>query len=237
MLLTNESAHSTSSTYAARDLLKPAGPSPLSLQQTQTVTVAPTPPKKTVRFNEESNRYYEDKVRTKTADCREAWYSRKEYSHIYAKLQEQLHAEPAKKETQRKAGNNKKAANSSFSHRLQVILKLMARVDFALDDVSCILTPRIQRVIEVLYKNDDEDERSNWMGLELYLPNGLRHESKKRRTWLRMVVSDIQGEYRQGLWNEENIHEELRESCRNYSQTFALFAQCLGQAQAAAVAE
>ena len=77
----------------------------------------------------------------------------------------------------------------------------------------------------------DQESGFDWIGLEYYMIPGVKQESKERRCWIQEVVSDIQSEYRKGLWTRDTVEQELRDCCCQVSQTHTLFAQFVAQAQ------
>ena len=68
----------------------------------------------------------------------------------------------------------------------------------------------------------------NLIGLEYYAVRFVVKDARARREFLQDAVSDIQHE---NDMLDEDVAEELRDSCRSITRTSRLFAQYLARAQ------
>ncbi|KAL7560984.1 hypothetical protein ACA910_006389 [Epithemia clementina (nom. ined.)] len=122
-----------------------------------------------------------------------------------------------------------KSMQGQFSHTLQSLFDLVSKVDFVVEDPSSIVSPEMQQMLSQLYTKGDDS--FDLIGLEMHAESRLRRTAKEHREYIQEVVYDVQKEYQEGLLDEEQVHFELRNSCLNYSQAFALLAQIKASAQ------
>ena len=69
------------------------------------------------------------------------------------------------------------------------------------------------------------------LGMEYQIIPFIQQDALDCQESIQYVVQDVQKEHTQSLWSADELLEELRESCRNFSQVSALFSQCLALAQ------
>ena len=220
-----------------------------------------TPRHKEVRFSERRNKHYRDLVRHSLHDCQGTWYTLANYTAMVTEFRQTLdHA--VRRERRRRSARRRcptqqednpermdpSSCAALFSETLERLLNVITPIDYVLENASILMTPEIETYLSTLYQSTTKRHTAassssskdkvddTLVGLEFYFPLGiLRRECKKRRTLMQLVVQDIQREHRQGLWpNDSEYDQELHDSCRNYSQTFTLFAQFLGHAHEAA---
>lgn len=71
------------------------------------------------------------------------------------------------------------------------------------------------------------------IGIEHELVMMIKKDRRQRRDGVQDVVYDIQREHRQGLWEDDDneMLDEIQESCLHYSQCSDLFTQLLALAR------
>lgn len=209
MFLINESEDST---LAVQDMIK----QPISLfcMQPQSPSA-----KRLVRFDESSNLIVENRERY-AEDCHETWYSESDYLNFRKSSVYII-------ERARAIESDNEHEAVSFSSILQVVHEAVDTVDFVLDDASPIMSG-IEEMLAVLYTKFGH---CSMIGLEPYIVQFLRKETRRRREAIQEAVAEIQEESRSGLWGDANMDREFYESCRNYSQASCLFAQLIARAR------
>ena len=206
------------------------------------ISVGPSHPanRKRVRFSLNQNVYHEDKVRTSLNECRSTWFTDQEYKTIACearliKLEYQMKLfNLLRAREQGQEDNENSPAIVYFSAVLSDLLRLSSTINFVVDDVSRLLTPQIEEKLRLLYveRSDKGDNyRFDWVGLECFILDSLRSESKSRYESIQEVVSDIEAEYNFNLWTTAEMEDELRDSCRNFSQAHGLMAQLIARAR------
>ncbi|KAL7560985.1 hypothetical protein ACA910_006391 [Epithemia clementina (nom. ined.)] len=215
VLLTNDSEHSTRLTFAADEGIH----KPLHQQQECIDSSAQRRRKaKRVMFDESRNKSFANTERV-AKDCRKSWYTKADFSSMRSEMQCTIQ-ELRKKD---------KSMQGQFSHILQSLFDLVSKVDFVVEDPSSIVSPEMQQMLSQLYTKGDDS--FDLIGLEMHVESRLRRTAKEHREYIQEVVYDVQKEYQEGLLDEEQVHFELRDSCLNYSQAFALLAQIKASAQ------
>jgi hypothetical protein len=94
------------------------------------------------------------------------------------------------------------------------------------------LTPELEQKLVQLFKSSDSSLACH--GVEYKVAFPVKKDAANRRENLQDGVREIQTERDCGLWSEEEVDEELRDSCLDFSQTACLFPQLLAKAQLAA---
>ena len=122
---------------------------------------------------------------------------------------------------------------NSVSKILEEIYKAVCVVKFVVDDATTVLSHEYQRKLTQLFKKSPFDNL-HLIGLEYYVAASVMKDAVQRREDVQDVVCAIQSECGRGLLSKDEVDEELRECCLNYSQTACLFAQLLAKAQMAA---
>ncbi|KAL7564677.1 hypothetical protein ACA910_021233 [Epithemia clementina (nom. ined.)] len=176
-----------------------------------------------LRFEESLNQIHECLGRT-VEDCHELWYTGDDYDRMRANRAETI--QELRKMDNKQALDNKR----SFSSILEDMLGLVSSLNYVVEDATSIMNAKIQKKLSQLYRLDD-DISLELIGLEPHIQGELRRVAREHRGQVQDVVYEIQEEKRRGLWSDDKIHDELRDSCLCYSQAFGLLAQLLARAQ------
>mmetsp|Transcript_13457 Transcript_13457/g.17547 ORF Transcript_13457/g.17547 Transcript_13457/m.17547 type:complete len:215 (+) Transcript_13457:102-746(+) len=212
MILANDSNHSTiavdTSTKQSSNIL-------VSLPESQSRSCK-------VRFDECQNEYFANDQRT-GEECRTTWYHSEDYQQLRSNARELV----------LKANDR---CSMTLGVDLKEIYEHVCHVDFLLEDASEILTPALEKKItEIFIKSSESStEMLDLIGLESYVAAGIKKSCAQKREQIQDAVYDIQCEFEHGLWTKNEVEDELRESCLNFSQAACLFAQLLAKAQQAA---
>ncbi|KAL7560980.1 hypothetical protein ACA910_006386 [Epithemia clementina (nom. ined.)] len=216
VFLTNDSEHSTCSTFAAKEGLH----KPLHHQE-ECTTIRRRRTTKRVQIDESFNQSFANEERV-AEECRESWYIKTDFQNMRAELQSTI----------QELRQKDKKAQSQVSRILKALLDLVTSVDYVVLDPFSIVDAEMQHMLSQLYTSGEDS--FDLIGLEMYVESQLRQTVKEHREFIQDVVYDIQKENEAGLLSQEEVHFELRESCLNYSQAFALLAQIKASAQLSA---
>jgi hypothetical protein len=169
-------------------------------------------PSRKVRFNERRNQHFASSERA-AEDCQKNWYTSKDYKQFRSNVRRVV-------------------SNDKFSNAIEEIYEAACAVDFICDDATDLLTPELEQKLVQLFKSSDNS--LDFLGVEHKDAVLVKKDAANRRVNLQDVVREIQTEFDCGLWGEEEVDEELRDSCLNFSQIACLFPQLLAKAQLAA---
>jgi hypothetical protein len=204
----DDSTHSVASTFTVE----------VPIKECVSLSSKAQSPSRKVRFNECRNQYFASTERA-AEDCRETWYTAKDYKQFRSNVR-------------RVSNGENDDAKYSFSNAMEEIYEAVCAVDFIIDDATDLFTPELERKLVQLFKSSDNC--LDFLGLEYKIVVPVRKDRKNRRENLQDVVREIQTECDCGLWSEEEVDNELRDSCLKFSQTACLFSQLLAKAQLAA---
>lgn len=171
-----------------------------------------------VRFNERRNeRIASDKT---DEDVDASWYTDKDFKRFRVNARRAI-AEARK-------GAEQSLKKNMFIIILEDLYEAVSAVNFVLHDASKILTEEQQHNLSNLFQDSDNVDI---LGLEFHLVQKIKVMAEQTRDDVQEVVADIQDEYKRGLWTSDQVSQELRDSCLNFSQSSVLFSQLLAKAQ------
>jgi hypothetical protein len=170
------------------------------------------PSRRSVCFNESCNKSYENTQRC-AEDCVETWYTVEDYSAFRSDM----------RQLERKVLNGNDDGQDLFSTNLQQIYEAACEVDFDSDNATGTLTLEEEDQLTRVFINN-----MNLIGLEYYAVGSINKDTREQRKFIQYIVCYIQHE---NDILEDDVAEELRESCRNITRAARLFAQHLAQAQ------
>ncbi|KAL7564244.1 hypothetical protein ACA910_012271 [Epithemia clementina (nom. ined.)] len=191
--------------------------------QTQLKLINSSAARRRVRFNERHNQIHNIHDSIAEEDSYNTWYTKKEYREFRNSVQDAVYE--LKKRSLRRSQNH----DMSFAHIVRALYNLAASVDYIVDDPWTLVNDQIHHMLMVQYS---QDERFlDFIGVEKYVDTRLRRECKERVESIYDVVQDIQKEHEAGFLSDKQLHDELRDSCLNFSQASSLFAQFQAKAR------
>lgn len=176
-----------------------------------------------VRFGEDLNEYFDNTLLC-AEDFQGAWYDEDDYNKFRDDVRESV-------ETWRTEKNNKDCLSAIKA--IRALYAEASKVDYILNEVSNPITSKHIKKLSKLISNDKG--MGDAVGLEKKLVASIKADLYERRCAVQDVVHDIQSEKCHGLWDDDEMQAEIRESCLNYSQCSLLFSQLLASAQEGAL--
>mmetsp|Transcript_16759 Transcript_16759/g.21859 ORF Transcript_16759/g.21859 Transcript_16759/m.21859 type:complete len:216 (+) Transcript_16759:257-904(+) len=213
MIITNsESCHST--------IVVDSRAIKISLSVTQPQK-SPAKAQRKVRFNECRNEYFANSQITVEDDnecSTTTWYAPADYQKFGSNARHIV----------LDALEVKDGRSSLFVSTLEHIYDQVCQLDYILEDVHEILSSELEQQTNKLFLDNNTD----LIGLEICVASAIEKSCQQRRGHIQDAVCDIQSEFDHGLWEVDEVDEELRNSCLNFSQPACLFAQLLAKGQA-----
>lgn len=209
----DESCHSFSSSILVKD-------SKIRPQQQQRPTLDPVQ-SKCIEIDEDRNTYHSDpRPVEERVGC---WYVKKDFASFRSSAREVV--EMAMRE-QDKVVHGKELKPTYFNI-MRKMYTAVRKLDYELEDATELLTREKSKQLRRLYRRESQMEL---LGLEFYSVKGLKEDAQKVRDEIQDTVYEIQLEQRKGMWTEGEVEDELRDSCRAFSQGPTLFAQLVARA-------
>jgi hypothetical protein len=179
---------------------------------------SPAKAQRKVRFNGCRNQHFADSqisVEGDDEDSTTTWYASADYGQFRSNAHGVVMAALALKD------------GRSFVKTIKHVYDQVCKLDYVLEDAYEMMNSELEQQIKQLFLDNNID----LIGLECYVSSAIKKKYQQRREKIQDAVYDVQSEFEQGLWEVDEVDEELRDSCLNFSQSACLFAQLVAKGQ------
>lgn len=173
----------------------------------------------TVKFDESQNKIHT--IKKEEQEHEEGWYTKPDYRRFKADLLTQVR-------TFAKIENACGQGPLSLPHMLQEVYNICTETDLSIVDAISDLQPDEADFLRYIYNSP---YRADMIGLERYTSAAVTKATRAKREELQGVVSEFQQEFGSEVLSCDEAAEELRESCREITHRYHLFAQYVAIAQ------